>query len=516
MRSAALFDLDHTVLTSDTGMSWMRFQRRRGELSTAGLARAIGWSLLYKAAVLDLEALATKLTAELAGDPEAPMIAAAAAWYAQDVVPMIAPAARHAIAAHRAAGDVVALATGATQYAAESVARGLGIAHTLCSRLEVVDGRFTGKLAAMCFGVHKVTLVEAFAPRRRHRPRALDVLLRQLQRSAAARAGRHAGGGQPRRAAVAPRPRPRLAHRAVAMIAGSGHAAAMSESPLRGLALLPHVRRLIELALDEDLGRGDVTTAATVGHADTQAVAVMNARVPLTVFGLDVAAAVFALVDPRIAVTCHVVDGARVAGGRTPLLTARGPAAEILMAERTALNFAQRLSGVATLASRYADEVAGTPCRVVDTRKTTPGYRVLEKAAVAAGGCGNHRFDLGSGILIKDNHIVACGGVRAAVERARARAPHPLRIECEVTDERELTDALDAGAEVVLLDNMTPAQVERAAAIAHARGVKVEVSGGVTLATLRAYALAGADLISVGALTHSAPAVDIGLDFEPS
>ncbi len=158
----------------------------------------------------------------------------------------------------------------------------------------------------------------------------------------------------------------------------------MSESSLRGLALLPHVRRLIELALDEDLGRGDVTTAATVGHADTRAVAVMNARVPLTVFGLDVAAAVFALVDPRIAVECHVVDGARVAGGRTPLLTARGPAAEILMAERTALNFVQRLSGVATLASRYAAEVEGTPCRVVDTRKTTPGYRVLEKAAVAA------------------------------------------------------------------------------------------------------------------------------------
>ena len=163
MRSAALFDLDHTVLTSDTGMSWMRFQRRRGELSTAGLMRAIGWSLLYKAAVLDLEALATKLTAELTDEPEAPMIEAAAAWYAQDVVPMIAPAARHAIATHRAAGDVVALATGAPQYAAESVARGLGIDHTLCSRLEVVDGRFTGKLAAMCFGVHKVTLVEAFA-----------------------------------------------------------------------------------------------------------------------------------------------------------------------------------------------------------------------------------------------------------------------------------------------------------------------------------------------------------------
>lgn len=282
---------------------------------------------------------------------------------------------------------------------------------------------------------------------------------------------------------------------------------------LQGLALLPHVRRLIELALDEDLGRGDVTTACTVGRADTAATAIMNARVPLTVFGLDVATAVFALVDQRIEVERHVDDGARVDGKRTPLLTARGPAAELLMAERTALNFAQRLSGVATAATRYAEAVAGTACTVVDTRKTTPGYRVLEKAAVLAGGCGNHRFDLGSGVLIKDNHIVACGGVKAAVERARARAPHPLRIECEVTDERELREALDAGAEIVLLDNMTPDQVRTAAAIAHARGVKVEVSGGITLATIRAYAEAGADLISVGALTHSAAAVDIGLDF---
>ena len=289
--------------------------------------------------------------------------------------------------------------------------------------------------------------------------------------------------------------------------------AAMS---IRGLALLPHVRRLIELALDEDLGRGDVTTASTVGATGATAVAVMNARVPLTVFGLDLAAAIFVMVDPRIAVEAHVADGARVDGTRAPLLTARGPAAELLMAERTALNFVQRLSGVATMATRYAAAVAGTPCRVVDTRKTTPGYRVLEKAAVAAGGCGNHRFDLGSGILIKDNHIVACGGVRAAVERARATAPHPLRIECEVTNTAELTDALDAGAELVLLDNMTPAQVAEAAALAHARGVKVEVSGGITLATIRSYAEAGADLISVGALTHSAPAVDIGLDFEPA
>ncbi|MEZ4400033.1 MAG: HAD-IB family hydrolase [Kofleriaceae bacterium] len=163
MRAAALFDLDHTVLTSDTGMSWMRFQRRRGDLTALGMAQAVWWSLLYKAAVLDLEALANRLVAGLAGKPEQAMREQAAAWYQADVVAMISPSARHAIAAHRAAGDVIALATGATQYAAESVAAGLGIEHTLCSRLEVVDHAFTGRLAAMCFGVHKVALVEAFA-----------------------------------------------------------------------------------------------------------------------------------------------------------------------------------------------------------------------------------------------------------------------------------------------------------------------------------------------------------------
>jgi nicotinate-nucleotide pyrophosphorylase (carboxylating) len=184
----------------------------------------------------------------------------------------------------------------------------------------------------------------------------------------------------------------------------------------------------------------------------------------------------------------------------------------MLAAERTALNFVQRLSGVATLSKRYADHVVGTKARVVDTRKTTPGYRVLEKAAVLAGGCANHRFDLGSGILIKDNHIAACGSVRAAVEAAKTRAPHPRRIEVEVTNLGELDEALNAGAEIVLLDNMTPSQVEVAAARAHSRGVLVEVSGGITLATIADYARAGADLISVGALTHSAPSVDIGLD----
>jgi nicotinate-nucleotide pyrophosphorylase (carboxylating) len=280
---------------------------------------------------------------------------------------------------------------------------------------------------------------------------------------------------------------------------------------LRGLAAIPAVRRLIELALDEDLGRGDITSQVTVGTEGRTVTADMNAREPIVAFGLDIASAVFQLVDPRIELELHAHDGARVDRGGL-LMTARGAAHSVLAAERTALNFVQRLSGVATSAKRYADAVAGTKARVVDTRKTTPGFRVLEKHAVAAGGCGNHRFDLGSGILIKDNHIAACGSVRAAVEAAKVGAPHPLRIEVEVTNLGELDEALAAGAEIVLLDNMTPAQVEVAAARAHGRGVLVEVSGGITLATIADYARAGADLISVGALTHSAMAVDIGLD----
>ncbi len=284
-------------------------------------------------------------------------------------------------------------------------------------------------------------------------------------------------------------------------------------SPLRGLAAIPAVRRLIELALDEDLGRGDVTSQATLGPEGPRISAEMNAREPIVAFGIDVAVAVFSMVDPTIEIELHAADGARIVRGGL-LLTARGPAHGVLAAERTALNFAQRLSGVATLAKRYADaaSASGAKARVVDTRKTTPGFRVLEKAAVLAGGCSKHRFDLGSGILIKDNHIAACGSVRAAVESARARAPHPLRIEVEVTNLGELDEALAAGAEIVLLDNMSPAQVEVAAARAHGRGILVEVSGGITLATIGEYARAGADLISVGALTHSAPAVDIGLD----
>ena len=238
----------------------------------------------------------------------------------------------------------------------------------------------------------------------------------------------------------------------------------MASPVLQGLAAIPAVRRLIELALDEDLGRGDATSRALFGAAAPAVpagpamrggavhgplvVADMTAREPIVAFGIEIAAAVFAMVDPQIAVEVCSPDGARVDRGAL-LLTVRGAAHGVLAAERTALNFAQRLSGVATLAKRYADAVAGTKARVVDTRKTTPGFRALEKAAVAAGGCGNHRFDLGSGILIKDNHIAACGSVRAAVEAARSRAPHPLRVEVEVTNLGELDEALAAGAEWV-------------------------------------------------------------------
>lgn len=280
-----------------------------------------------------------------------------------------------------------------------------------------------------------------------------------------------------------------------------------------GLARLPAVRRLIELAIDEDLGRGDVTTSATIVEADATCVADMRAREPLVVCGLDVVAAVFRAVDGRVRVQRLCTDGARVAAGDA-VLQVSGATRSILQAERTALNFAQRLSGVATMARKFADAVAGTRTRVVDTRKTTPGYRVLEKAAVRAGGCHNHRFDLGAGVLIKDNHIAACGSVRTAIERARANAPHSLRVEVEVDTVAQLHEALDADAEVVLLDNMSPEQVRGAAALAHDRGVLVEVSGGITLQTVRAYADAGADIISSGSLTHSAPAVDLGLDFK--
>jgi nicotinate-nucleotide pyrophosphorylase (carboxylating) len=230
------------------------------------------------------------------------------------------------------------------------------------------------------------------------------------------------------------------------------------------------------------------------------------------VYGHEDARRVFQRVSPAITLEPHVRDGDRIEP-RTLLADVRGPAAALLMAERTALNFLQRLSGVATMARRFADAVSGTSARVVDTRKTTPGWRALEKSAVRAGGCHNHRADLGSGVLIKDNHIHAAGGVTRAVDRARARAPHPLRIEVEVVDLEGLEGAIAARAEIVLLDNMDLPLLARAIARAHEAGLLVEASGGVRLDTVGEIARLGPDLISAGALTHSATAVDISLDF---
>jgi nicotinate-nucleotide pyrophosphorylase (carboxylating) len=272
------------------------------------------------------------------------------------------------------------------------------------------------------------------------------------------------------------------------------------------------VDQLIDLALEEDLGRGDATSAAVLDGEGGPARAVLLAKQALVLYGLEVARRVFHRVSPSIELAPRVEDGAAVTA-RTVVADLRGPAVPLLMAERTALNFLQRLSGVATASRRFSEAVAGTRARVVDTRKTTPGWRALEKAAVRAGGCFNHRADLGSGILIKDNHVAAAGGVRPAVERARARAPHSLRIEVEVTTLAELDEALAARAEIVLLDNMTQPTLEQAIRRAQAAGVLVEVSGGVRLDTVGEIARLGPDLISAGAITHSATAVDISLDF---
>ena len=269
----------------------------------------------------------------------------------------------------------------------------------------------------------------------------------------------------------------------------------------------PLCDRLVDLALLEDLALGDVTSEATVDpRAD--GVGRIAAKATLVVAGIALAQRVFERVDPAIQVAWDVADGEAVAAGAV-LGMARGPIRSLLAAERAALNFLQHLCGVATLTRRYVDAVAGTQARIVDTRKTTPGWRVPEKAAVRAGGGDNHRLSLGAGVLIKDNHVDAGAGVAGAVQRARAHAPHSLRVEVEVRDLVEVDAALAAGADIVLLDNMALDVMREAARRARLAGALSEASGGVTLETVRGVAEAGVDLISVGALTHSAPAVDI-------
>jgi nicotinate-nucleotide pyrophosphorylase (carboxylating) len=267
---------------------------------------------------------------------------------------------------------------------------------------------------------------------------------------------------------------------------------------------------LVRAALAEDVGDGDVTTGATV-PAGTRARARITQKQAGVVFGLDAAELAFALLDPQVRFTRLVAEGEWREGG--PVLEIEGDAAALLTGERTALNLLQRLSGVATAAARYARAVEGTGARVLDTRKTTPGLRALEKAAVAAGGATNHRFGLFDAILIKENHAAIAGGVGEAVRQARAAAPGvPLEVECRTVE--EVDEALAAGAPRLLLDNMRPDELRAIVARVGGRA-ELEASGNVTLDTIRAAAETGVAFISVGAITHSAPALDLSLILEP-
>ncbi|MDB6168956.1 MAG: nicotinate-nucleotide pyrophosphorylase [Verrucomicrobia bacterium] len=270
----------------------------------------------------------------------------------------------------------------------------------------------------------------------------------------------------------------------------------------------PRTEHLIDLALEEDAGLGDVTSRAVFSRRDRSR-AVIEARRDLVIAGLEVAERVFARVDGALKIRLVARDGERIKAGGI-VLRVEGPTSALLTAERTALNFLQRLSGIATLTRRFVEAVEGTGVRIADTRKTTPGWRALEKYAVRCGGGANHRSSLGEHVLIKDNHIAAAGSLTRAVERCRNAAPHVAKIEVEADTLAQVREACRAGADVILLDNFDPAGIGRALAIIAGRAV-VEVSGGIRLETVRDFALPGVDVISVGALTHSAPAADLSL-----
>jgi nicotinate-nucleotide pyrophosphorylase (carboxylating) len=268
------------------------------------------------------------------------------------------------------------------------------------------------------------------------------------------------------------------------------------------------VEEVIRLALAEDIGRGDITTDSTV-PAETEASAVILQKAPGVLCGLPVVEAVFAALDPRVSVEAVAEEGSW--GDRREVARMTGPARAILTGERTALNFLQRLSGVATMSRRAAKAVEGTGATVLDTRKTTPGHRALEKYAVRVGGCHNHRAGLDDAVLIKDNHIRAAGGITKAVLAASKRVGPAQRIEVEVTSAAELDEALAAGAEMILLDNHTSEALKAAVAQAAGRAI-LEASGGITLDNLAEVAATGVNYISLGALTHSAGSLDFSLE----
>jgi nicotinate-nucleotide pyrophosphorylase (carboxylating) len=268
----------------------------------------------------------------------------------------------------------------------------------------------------------------------------------------------------------------------------------------------------VRAALDEDLGRaGDITTLATI-PAHVQARAVMAARKGGVISGLPLAEAAFRLIDPTLKFEALVSDGAHV-GPKTAVCRVEGNARAILTAERVALNFASRLSGIATMTAEFVALVAHTNAKICCTRKTTPGLRAFEKYAVRCGGAMNHRFGLDDAVLIKDNHIAVAGGIRAALRAAKAYAGHLVKVEIEVDTLYQLRDVVDEGADFVLLDNMSVADMREAVKIAAGK-VKLEASGGINKTTVKEIAETGVDLISSGALTHSAPILDLGLDIE--
>jgi nicotinate-nucleotide pyrophosphorylase (carboxylating) len=270
----------------------------------------------------------------------------------------------------------------------------------------------------------------------------------------------------------------------------------------------------IGMFLSEDLGRGDITTQATVAR-NARARGRFLAKEPMVVAGLEAAEAVFSTLDSQQQIEAFTSDGDEVEAGKVIARTS-GFADVLLAGERLALNLMQRLSGIATLTRRYVRAIEGTTAQIVDTRKTTPGLRMLEKYAVVLGGARNHRFGLDDGVLIKDNHIALAGGVGAAVGQARERVGHLHKIEVEVSTERDLREAIGKGADIILLDNLSPEETARMVAVARELAPKVtlESSGGITLENVRAYAEAGVDLVSIGALTHSARAVDISFKMQ--
>lgn len=279
-------------------------------------------------------------------------------------------------------------------------------------------------------------------------------------------------------------------------------------NPVAALGYNEAVEAIIRLALREDIGRGDITSESTV-PAENQGAAVILQKAPGVVCGLPVVEAVFSILDPRVKVEALAEEGSW--GDRREVARITGPARALLTGERTALNFLQRLSGVATMSRRAKEAVEGTNAIVLDTRKTTPGHRALEKYAVRVGGSHNHRAGLDDAVLIKDNHIRAAGGITAAVEGARKRVGPAQKIEVEVTNRAELDEALAANAEMIMLDNHTTEAMREAVEYVAGRA-KLEASGGITLSNLREIALTGVDYISLGALTHSAGSLDFSME----